>query len=118
MMADDCVVFVVDDDERIREALGELLASHDMRAITFGSAGDYERADKPDVPSCLILDVELPDINGLDLQRQIAEAEHPPIVFKIGIASCRERVYQKVLISFVAVSLKKKKNTKSNIKRI
>src|SRR3546814_9487672 len=81
MMADDCVVFVVDDDERIREALGELLASHDMRAITFGSAGDYERADKPDVPSCLILDVELPDINGLDLQRQIAEAEHPPIVF-------------------------------------
>src|SRR3546814_7104174 len=48
MMADDCVVFVVDDDERIREALGELLASHDMRAITFGSAGDYERADKPD----------------------------------------------------------------------
>src|SRR3546814_5800426 len=53
MMADDCVVFVVDDDERIREALGELLASHDMRAITFGSAGDYERADKPDVPSCL-----------------------------------------------------------------
>ena len=84
MMTDDCVVFVVDDDERIREALGELLASHDMRAITFGSAGDYERADKPDVPSCLILDVELPDINGLDLQRQIAEAEHPPIVFITG----------------------------------
>src|SRR3546814_8427539 len=73
MMADDCVVFVVDDDERIREALGELLASHDMRAITFGSAGDYERADKPDVPSCLILDVELPDINGLDLQRRSEE---------------------------------------------
>src|SRR3546814_10953202 len=84
MMADDCVVFVVDDDERIREALGELLASHDMRAITFGSAGDYERADKPDVPSCLILAVELPDINGLDLQRQIAEAEHQPIVFITG----------------------------------
>src|SRR3546814_12298507 len=40
--------------------------------------------DKPDVPSCLILDVELPDINGLDLQRQIAEAEHPPIVFITG----------------------------------
>src|SRR3546814_13839236 len=55
-----------------------------MRAITFGSAGDYERADKTDVPSCLILDVELPDINGLDLQRQIAEAEHPPIVFITG----------------------------------
>lgn len=81
---DDHVVFIVDDDERIREALGELLASHDMRTITFGSAGDYVRAEKPDVPACLILDVELPDINGLDLQRQIAEGGHPPIVFITG----------------------------------
>jgi FixJ family two-component response regulator len=81
---DDHVVFIVDDDERIREALGELLASHDMRTITFGSAGAYVRAEKPDVPACLILDLELPDINGLDLQRQIAEGAHPPIVFITG----------------------------------
>ena len=73
MTADDHIVFIVDDDERIREALGELLDSHGMRAIAFGSAGDYVDADKPDVPACLILDVELPDINGLDLQRQIAD---------------------------------------------
>ena len=84
MMTKDHVVFIVDDDERIREALGELLESHDMRAVTFSSAGDYVRADKPDLPACLILDVELPDINGLDLQRQIAEGEHPPIVFITG----------------------------------
>ena len=84
MMMEDHVVFIVDDDERIREALGELLESHNMRAITFSSAGDYVHADKPDVPACLILDVELPDINGLDLQRQIAEGEHPPIVFITG----------------------------------
>jgi FixJ family two-component response regulator len=84
MTMDDHVVFIVDDDERIREALGELLASHDMRAISFGSAGDYVRAEKPDVPACLILDVELPDINGLDLQRQISEDGHPPIVFITG----------------------------------
>jgi FixJ family two-component response regulator len=84
MTMDDHVVFIVDDDERIREALGELLASHDLRAIAFGSAGDYVRAEKPDVPACLILDVELPDINGLDLQRQIAEGGHPPIVFITG----------------------------------
>lgn len=84
MTVDDHVVFIVDDDVRVREALGELLASHDMRAITFGSAGDYVRAEKPDVPACLILDVELPDINGLDLQRQIAEGGHPPIVFITG----------------------------------
>jgi FixJ family two-component response regulator len=78
------VVFVVDDEERVREALSELLASHGVRTLTFGSAGDYIAADKPDVPACLILDVELPDINGLDLQKQIAQGAHPPIVFITG----------------------------------
>lgn len=84
MTMDDHVVFIVDDDERIREALGELLETHGMRAIAFGSAGDYVEADKPDLPACLILDVELPDINGLELQHQIAEGDHPPIVFITG----------------------------------
>lgn len=81
---DDEIVFVVDDDERIREALDELLASHGIRCVAFGSAGDYVAADKPDVPACLVLDVELPDINGLELQGQMARAEHPPIVFITG----------------------------------
>src|SRR5262245_10523103 len=84
MTAGDHIVFIVDDDERIREALSDLLESHGMHAIAFGSAGDYISADKPDVPACLILDVELPDINGFDLQRQIAEGNHPPIVFITG----------------------------------
>ncbi|UXN62054.1 response regulator transcription factor [Phyllobacterium zundukense] len=84
MTADDYVVFIVDDDGRIREALGELLEAHGMRAIAFGSAGEYVNTEKPDVPACLILDVELPDINGLELQRQIAEGDHPPIVFITG----------------------------------
>lgn len=84
MTTGDHIVFVVDDDARIREALSELLASYGMHAVAFGSAGDYVSADKPDVPACLILDVELPDINGLDLQKQIAEGEHPPIVFITG----------------------------------
>lgn len=83
-MTDDHVVFIVDDDERVREALAELLASHGMRAIGFGSAGEYVRAYERQCPACLILDVELPDINGLDLQRQIAEGDHPPIVFITG----------------------------------
>jgi FixJ family two-component response regulator len=78
------IVFIVDDDERIREALSELLASHGLRAAAFASAGDYMAAKKPDLPACLILDVELPDINGLDLQRQIAQRDHPPIVFLTG----------------------------------
>jgi FixJ family two-component response regulator len=84
MTTDDHVVFIVDDDRRIREALGELLESHGMLAIAFGSAGEYVNAEKPDVPACLILDIELPDINGLELQRQIAEGDHPPIVFITG----------------------------------
>src|SRR3954462_9557194 len=84
MTTDDHIVFIVDDDERVREALGELLASHGMRAVAFGSAGEYVRADKPDVPACLILDVELPDINGLELQRQIADGDHPAVVFITG----------------------------------
>lgn len=84
MMTDDHIVFIVDDDKRVREALSELLESHGIRAVAYGSAGEYVRADKPDVPASLILDVELPDINGLDLQKQIAEVEHPPIIFITG----------------------------------
>lgn len=84
-MAEDFVVFIVDDDARMREALLELLASYDIVATAFGSAGEYMGADKPDVAACLVLDVELPDINGLDLQGRIAEGgEHPPIVFITG----------------------------------
>jgi FixJ family two-component response regulator len=84
MTTDDQIVFIVDDDERIREALAELLASHGLRAEAFASAGGYITAEKPDIPACLILDIELPDINGLDLQREIAERDHPPIVFLTG----------------------------------
>jgi len=84
MTTDDHIVFIVDDDMRIREALLELLESHGIRAVAYGSAGEYVRADKPDLPASLILDVELPDINGLDLQKQIAHGDHPPIVFITG----------------------------------
>ena len=84
MTAGDHIVFIVDDDDRVREALSELLESHGLRTATFGSAGDYVSAHKPDLPAGLILDVELPDINGLELQKQIAEGEHPPIIFITG----------------------------------
>ena len=80
----DHVVFIVDDDRRIREALTELLSSFDMRAVAFGSAAEYMAYPKPDVPSCLVLDVELPDINGLDLQSRIAQGNHPQVVFITG----------------------------------
>ena len=55
-----------------------------MHAVTFGSAAEYLAYPKPDVPACLVLDVELPDINGLDLQSQIVRCDHPQIVFITG----------------------------------
>lgn len=83
-MAPDHIVFIVDDDRRIRESLTELLSSFDMHAVALGSAAEYMEYPKPDVPACLILDVELPDINGLELQSRMAEGDHPHIVFITG----------------------------------
>jgi FixJ family two-component response regulator len=80
----DQIVFIVDDDRRICESLSALLSTFDLRVVTFGSAAEYIAYPKPDVPACLILDVELPDINGLDLQSQTAEGNHPQIVFITG----------------------------------
>jgi FixJ family two-component response regulator len=84
MGSQDYIVYVVDDDLRMREALRELFASLGVRSATFGSVAEYVEYEKPDLPACLLLDVELPDINGLDFQRQIRDLDHPPIVFITG----------------------------------
>jgi FixJ family two-component response regulator len=81
---DEPIVFIVDDDHRIREALCELLTSLGLRAHGFGSAAEYIAFSRPDQPACLVLDVKLPDINGLEFQAQIADRGHPPIVFITG----------------------------------
>src|SRR5678815_1035643 len=83
-MAQDHIVLIVDDDRRIRESLIELLSSYDMHAVAFGTAAEYLAYPKPDVPTCLVLDVQLPDINGLELQDRIAQDNHPHIVFITG----------------------------------
>ncbi len=80
----DCAVFIVDDDRRICEAIEDLLASRDIDTFTFNSIAEYVAFRRPDVAGCLILDVELPDVSGLDFQMQIAAHEHPPIVFITG----------------------------------
>jgi FixJ family two-component response regulator len=80
----DHLVLIVDDDARVRESIQELLAAVDLRSAAFGSAREYVAYPKPDVPSCLILDVELPDISGLDLQQQLVDESHPPILFVTG----------------------------------
>lgn len=84
MHAEEHLVFIVDDDRQVREALAELLQTFDLRVLTFGSATEYLAYPKPDVPACLVLDVHLPDINGLELQRQTALGAHPQIVFITG----------------------------------
>jgi FixJ family two-component response regulator len=84
MTSDRPVVFVVDDDARIRDALSSLLTSAGLDVLVFASATEFLTADKPDSPACLVLDLQLPDINGLDLQKALVERGAPPIVFITG----------------------------------
>jgi FixJ family two-component response regulator len=84
MTTDTPIVFVVDDDSRVREALTDLLASNGLRVHAFDSARTFLECDKPDSPACLVLDLELPDINGLELQEELASTIAPPIVFITG----------------------------------
>ena len=84
-VAEEAMVFVVDDDEAMREALGSLFRSVSLQAETFGSAADLLRSKLPDVASCLVLDVRLPGLSGLDFQAELAKANiHTPIIFMTG----------------------------------
>ena len=79
------VVFVVDDDLSIRDALTSLIRSVGLRVETFGSAREFLTRQPPDAPGCLVLDVRLPGLSGLDLQRELAEAQITmPIIFITG----------------------------------
>ncbi len=79
------IVFVVDDDLSVREALGSLVRSAGFEVESFGSAQDFLGHKKPDRPSCLVLDVRLPGLSGLDLQKRMVEANREiPIVFITG----------------------------------
>jgi FixJ family two-component response regulator len=85
MSADEPVVYVVDDDAGVREAIQGLFASIGLKAETFRTAHEFLRSTRPDVPGCLVLDVRLPGSSGLDLQRELAETGRPiPIVFITG----------------------------------
>jgi FixJ family two-component response regulator len=79
------IVFVVDDDESVRTALGNLFRSVGLRVEVFGSAAELLRSKLPDVVSCLVLDVRLPGLSGLDFQAELAKAHlHIPIIFMTG----------------------------------
>jgi FixJ family two-component response regulator len=79
------VVYVVDDDPSIRDALESLIRSVGFRAQTFASAQDFLKSARPDAPGCLVLDVRLPGLSGLDLQRELARVDiRIPIIFITG----------------------------------
>jgi FixJ family two-component response regulator len=78
-------VFVVDDDASMRAALASLLRSVGIRVMPFASASQFLEASKPDDPSCLVLDVRLPGLSGLELQEELTrEGVHIPVIFLTG----------------------------------
>jgi len=78
-------VFVIDDDPGVRKSLSDLISSIGLKTRTFGSAREFLQEKRPESPACLVLDVRLPGLGGLDLQRELAKTEIPlPIIFITG----------------------------------
>lgn len=83
--ADDVTVFIIDDDARMRAATQRLLKAAGLHTQSFATPQDFLRRKLPDGPSCLVLDVRLPGMSGLDVQRRLAEAEvQIPVIFITG----------------------------------
>jgi FixJ family two-component response regulator len=81
----DAIVFVVDDDSSIREAIESLVKLAGLRVETFGTAQEFLVRERPDLPGCVVLDVELPGLSGLDLQRELAaHGIKLPVIFITG----------------------------------
>jgi FixJ family two-component response regulator len=81
----DAIVYVIDDDAAIREALGSLVRSVGLGVETFASAQEFLASDRPDISGCLILDVRMPGLSGLELQSELSQANiHLPIIFLTG----------------------------------
>src|ERR1700726_5084267 len=79
------MVFVIDDDALVRAAIQGMLKSVGLRAETFGTPQEFLRSQRPDGPSCLVLDVRLPGVSGLDFQRELIDAGiRIPIIFITG----------------------------------
>ena len=79
------LVLVIDDDASMREAISRLLHAIGLTVRTFGSAREFLGTRLPDIPACVVLDVRLPDLSGLDLQREMVERGiHVPIIFVTG----------------------------------
>src|ERR1700693_4238724 len=85
MAENEPVVFIVDDYSSVLEAVDSLIRSVGFRVQSFGSAKEFLQNKPPNTPGCLVLDVRLPGLSGLDLQREMAQANiHIPIIFVTG----------------------------------
>jgi FixJ family two-component response regulator len=82
---DTAMVFIIDDDAGVRESIQGLLKSVGLRSRSFGTAQEFLNSERAGGPSCLVLDIRLPGLNGLDFQRQLVDAGvHIPIIFITG----------------------------------
>jgi FixJ family two-component response regulator len=92
MRRTDAIIFIVDDDLSIRKALGRLLKSMGFSVKTFGSGQEFLAHDQPDACDCLILDVQMPDMNGLDLWKQLSCSGFMiPTIFMTAYEDIRDR---------------------------
>lgn len=130
----DPIVFVVDDDVSIRESLEHLFRCEGWHAETFASASEFLAAPRPSVPSCLVLDVSMPGLNGLELQKRVAN-DRPgmPIVFitahgnipmsvkamKAGAVEFLTKPFtEEVLLAAIRQALERSRNVLSSEKKI
>jgi FixJ family two-component response regulator len=128
------IVFVVDDDVSIRESLEHLFRCEGWHAETFASASEFLAAPRPSVPSCLVLDVSMPGLNGLELQKRVAN-DRPgmPIVFitahgnipmsvkamKAGAVEFLTKPFtEEVLLAAIRQALERSRNVLSSEKKI
>jgi FixJ family two-component response regulator len=85
MIEGDAVVYIIDDDPSVREAISDLIQSVGIRTRSFSSAQEFLQTQRDDVPGCLILDVRMPGLSGLDLQTELSSAGvQIPIIFITG----------------------------------
>jgi FixJ family two-component response regulator len=102
--AADAFVVIMDDDESVRRALKRLLKSSNFRVEVFASARDFLDFAHLRETSCLILDVRMPGMDGLELQRQLVTSHHIPIIFITGHGDedARERALRAAAVGFLA----------------
>lgn len=78
----DPIVYVVDDDKSVRDSVEDLLASVGLRSMLFASTQEFARSARPDAPACVVLDIRMPGLSGLDFQEEMAKLDIPlPVVF-------------------------------------